>query len=144
MRHAGEVGEHRFAADVLAERQGQALAGFLERLGAEQLAQIHGLAPRIGQLDADGVAARHHRHAGGYRAHRAGDVVGEADDAGGLYAGRRLELVEGDDGTGMDVDDLAAHPEIVEHAFEGTGVLLQGLIAQIFGAAEPPRFRSAG
>ena len=60
----------------------------------------------------------HDGDAGGDRAHRAGDVVGEADDARGLDAGRRLELVERDDRAGADIDDLALHAEIVEHAFE--------------------------
>ncbi len=62
-----------------------------------QLAQIDGLARRVRQFDADGVAAGHDGDAGGDRAHRAGDVVGKADDAGRFDAGRRLQFVERDD-----------------------------------------------
>ena len=61
MRHARQVGEHRRARDVLAERERQRGVGDAERLRLEQLAQEHLLAPRVGQLDADGVAARHRR-----------------------------------------------------------------------------------
>ena len=60
----------------------------------EQLAQIDGLGLEVGQLDADDVAPGHDRDAHRDRAHRAGDVVGEADDARRLDAGRRLQLVE--------------------------------------------------
>ena len=81
----------------------------------EQLAQEHLLAPRVGQLDADGVAPgdRGGTHAGG--PHRAGEVVGEPDHARRLDAARRLELVERDDGTGVHVLDLALDAEVGEH-----------------------------
>ena len=101
----------------------------------EQLAQIDFLAGRIGQFDADGVAARHHGDARRERAHRAGDVVGEADHARRFDAGRRLEFVERDHRPGPRIDDLAAHAEIAEHAFERRGVFLQGFAAD-GGAAD--------
>ncbi len=50
--------------------------------------------------------------AGRERAHRAGDVVGQADDARRLDARRGLELVERDDRAGLGIDDLAAHAEV--------------------------------
>ena len=76
----------------------------------------------------------HHGDAGGDRAHRAGDVVGEADDARGFDAGRRLQLVERDDRAGADIDDLALDAEIVEHAFEQARVLLQRVLGDLRGA----------
>ena len=94
----------------------------------EQLAQIDRLGLAVGQLDADDVAARHHRDAHRDGAHRAGDVVGEADDARRLDAGRRLQLVERDDRAGAHLHDLAAHAEILEHGFEQPRVLLQRLL----------------
>ena len=97
----------------------------------EQFAQIDGLAARVGQFDADGVAARHHGDAGGDRRHRAGDVVGEADHPRGFDARRRLEFVERHHRAGADVDDLAAHAEIVQHAFEQAGVLLQRVLRNL-------------
>ena len=94
----------------------------------QELAQVHGLALLVRQLDADGVAARHDRDAGRDGRHRAGDVVGEADDAGRLGAGRGLELVERDDRAGPHVDDLAADAEILERRFEQRRVLLQRVL----------------
>ena len=125
MRHAGEVGDDRLAADVLAQRQRQggrdvlvvraptaARAGYtVSRLG-------------VGQLDADDVAARHGGDARRHRAHRAGDVVGQADHAARLGAGRRLQLVERHHRAGPDLHDLALDAEIVEHRLQQAGVLL--------------------
>ena len=125
MRHAGEIDDHRLAADRLAERDREAVLRLLEILAGEQLAQVDDLAALVRQLDADRVAALHDGDAGGDRRHRAGDVVGEPDDARRLDAGRGLELVERDDRAGADVDDLALDAEIVEHAFEQPGVLLE-------------------
>ncbi len=99
-----------------------------EVLARQELAQIHRLALEVRQLDADGVAALHHGDAGRHRAHRAGDVVGERDHPRGFRARRRLELVEGDDRAGADVDDLAADAEILERRFEQRRVLLERVL----------------
>ena len=105
----------------------------LEILARQQLAQVDRLAPLVGQLDADRVAALHDRDAGRDRRHRARDVVGEADHARGFDAGRRLEFVERDDRAGAHVDDLALDAEIVEHAFEQPRVLLQRVLGDFRG-----------
>ena len=97
MRHAGEIGEDRFAADVLAKRKGQVLAGFLKGFGGQHFAQVNRLALAVGQFDADGIAARHNGDAGRDGAHRAGDIIGKADHARRLDAGRRLQFVKCDD-----------------------------------------------
>ena len=82
----GRGRRYRIAADVLAQRQRQ-LGRLPRSLGRQQLAQVHGLALRVGQLDADDVAAGHDRDADGERAHRAGDVVGQADHPARLVPG---------------------------------------------------------
>ncbi len=94
----------------------------------EQLAQIDRLGLAVRQFDADHAAPRHDRDAHRDGAHRAGDVVGEPDDARGLDAGRRLQLVEGHDRTGADLHDLAAHAVILEHGFEHAGVFFERLL----------------
>ena len=137
MRHAGEIGDHRIAADVLAERQRQAEAAVLVVPGRQQLAQEHRLAPRIGQLDADDVAAGHGGDARRHRAHRAGDVVGEADDPARLGAGRRLELVERHHRARPHLHDLAFDAEIVEHGLEQARVLLERLLVDLGLGADP-------
>ena len=93
----------------------------------DHLAEIDRVAALVRQFDADRVLAGNDGDAGGDRRHRAGDIVGKADDAGRLDAGRRLQLIERDDGAGAHLDDLALDAEVLEHAFEQPGVLLQGL-----------------
>ena len=134
MRHAREIDEDRLAADILAERERELARSVSWKSGElDQLAQHHDLAPIVGQLDADGVAAGHDGDAGGDRAHRAGDVVGKPDHARGFGAARRLELVERDHGTGTDIGDLALDAEILQHAFELAGILLQHFVADAAG-----------
>ncbi len=123
--HLGEVDHHRLAADGLTERDGELGLVAIEVLAADQFAQIDGLAPLVRQFDADGVAAGNDGDAGGDRAHRTGDVVGQADDARRLDAGCRFQFVEGDDRAGADLDDLALDAEILQHAFEHAGILLE-------------------
>ena len=81
VRHAGEIGDHRLAADGLAQAEGQLVLRDLKILRGKELAQVHGLAGLVRQLDADGIAARDHRDTGGDRAHRAGDVLRQRDHA---------------------------------------------------------------
>ena len=118
MRHAGKIRDHRLAADGLAEAKGELLLGVLEILARQQFAQVDGLALVVRQLDADGVAALHDGDAGRNRAHRAGDVVGQRNDARRFGARRGLELVERDDRPRADVDDLALDAEILQRALE--------------------------
>ena len=135
MRHAREVGDDRFAADGLAEADRQ-LALHLFEVGAGQhLAQIDGFARFVGQFDADGVAAGHDGDAGGDRAHRAGDVVGQRDDAARFDAGRGLEFVERHHRAGADIDDVALDAEVLEHAFETAGHGFEALGTMLLGQA---------
>ena len=60
-----EVGDVGLAADGLAQRHGQRLARALVLGRGQQVAQVDGLARRVGQLDADGVAAGHDGDAAG-------------------------------------------------------------------------------
>ena len=112
-------------------RQSGSLATELDvLLRSQQLAQVDLLAMLVRQLDADGVAAGDDGDAGGHRAHRARDVVGQADHARRLDAGRRLELVQRDDRAGPRIGDLAAHAEILQHGLERLGILLQHVVAE--------------
>ena len=140
VRHAGEVDDHRLAADRLAERDGEPMLRFLEILAGEKLAQVDRLAALVRQFDADGVAALNHGHAGRDGRHRAGDVVGEPDHPRRLDPRRRLELVERDDRARAHVDDLALDAEIVEDALEQARVLLQRVLRN----SGPGRFLRLG
>src|SRR5262249_22734603 len=52
-------------------------------------------------------------------------VVGQVDNLADLDAGRRLELVGGDDGTGARLDDVAADAEVLELLLERLRVGLE-------------------
>jgi hypothetical protein len=129
--HAGEVGDVGLAADGLAQRHGQGLAATLVFGRGKEVTQIDGLAVLVGQLDADGVPARHHRDPAGGHAHRAGDVVGERHHAGRLHAGGGNKLIEGDHRAGADLVHLAADPELGQDALEQLGVLAQRALVEL-------------
>ena len=133
--HAGEVGDHRVAADVLAEREREVGIGFLEVGARQQLPQQHGLALAVGQLDADDAAAgdRGGTHRNG--AHGACDVVGEADHPRGPCAGLRLEFIKSDHGPRPHLGDLAEDPEIFENGDQHLRVLAQRLFAHAASGA---------
>jgi len=136
VRHAGEIGEHRLAADILAECQRQIEARLLEGFRGQHLAQVDRLALGVWQFDADGIAALHHGDAGRDGAHRAGDIVSQADDARRLDARCRFELIKCNDRTRTHLDDLALDAEIVQHPFEHAGILLQRFVREISRLAD--------
>src|SRR5580704_7629222 len=123
MRHALQIDQHRFAADRFAKTQRQPTRALGVVARGEQFAQIDPLAARVRQFDADGISARHHRDARRQRAHRAGNIVGQANDARRFYPRRGLEFVERYDRPGPRIDDFAADAEIGQHAFERDSVL---------------------
>ena len=131
MGHAGEIGEDGFAANVLAKGKGQVLAGFFKGFGGQHFAEVNRLAFAVGKLDADDVAALDNGHAGRHGAHRAGDIIGKADHARGFDPGGGLQFIQRDNRARLHVDDLAAHAEILQHAFEHAGVLLKHLVGKI-------------
>ena len=98
----------------------------LEVLGGEQFAQIDGLALVVGQLDADGVAALARRRRGprprssSGRCRRPGEIT--RDD---LMPGAGSSSYKVTTGPGLNLDDLAADAEILQHAFEQSRILLQ-------------------
>ena len=130
MRHAREIDDDRFAADGLAEAERQFRGRVDVVVAGELLAQIDLLTRRVRQLDADGIASGDHGDARRQRAHGACDVVGESDHARRLDAGCGLELVERDHRARPGIDDLAAHAEVAEHAFERGGIGLQRIVAE--------------
>ena len=107
--------------------------------GGEDFAQENLFARRVRQFDADGVAARHDGDARRHRAHRARDVVGKADHARRLDAGRGLEFVERDDRAGPRIDDFAAHAEVFQHVFERRRVGLDLLFASAWRRCDAAR-----
>ena len=118
MRHGRQIGDDRFACDILAEdhRQAALMVDECGRIG--ELFVADHLAIRIGQFDADHRLARDRRHARADRRHVARDILGQPDHAAGLDARRGFELVHGDHRPRAHRSDLALDVEIVEHVFE--------------------------
>ena len=69
MRHLGQIGHHRLAADGFAQRKRQRRTRFLVFGAGKEFAQINRFAPRIGKLDADYIAPGNNRDARSDRAH---------------------------------------------------------------------------
>ncbi len=103
---------------VLAEAERELDAAVIGVLHGQQFAQVDVFAMGVRQLDADGVATGDDGDAGGQRAHGARDIVGKADHARRLDARCGFEFVQRDDGAGIGFDDLAAHAEVLQHAFQ--------------------------
>ena len=116
----GEIGDDRLAANGLAEADIELALGLLEIGRREHFLEIDRLALLVRQFDANDVAAGHDGDAGGNGAHRAGNVVGQRNDAARFDAGGRFEFVKRDHRAGPDMDDVALDAEILEHAFELT------------------------
>ena len=83
-----------------------------EGLALDDVAQPDGFAVVIGDLDADGGFAGHALDQDGFGGHGEAEIVGEAGDAGVLDAGVGAELERGDDGAGIDLDDLSVDAEL--------------------------------
>ena len=115
---------------VLPRQSGSFATEFVAFLRDKQFAQVNFFAMRVRQFDADGVAAGHDGDARRERAHRARDVVGEADHARRLDAGRGLEFVQRHDRTGIGLDDFAADAEVAEHDFQRARIGIQLRLAE--------------
>ncbi|GJD68969.1 hypothetical protein MMMDOFMJ_1895 [Methylobacterium gnaphalii] len=136
VRHASEVGDDRLAADILAEAERQLVLRVDEILRGQQLTQVHSLAHRVRQFDADHVASGHDGDAGRDGGHRACDVVRQTDHAAGLCTGGRLEFVQGDDRTRAHREDVAAHAEILDGLLQVERVLLQFVRIDLLAVGE--------
>ena len=131
MRHLGKVRDDRVAADVLAERQRQALIAIAEIAAGEDLTQDDFFAVLVRQFDTDNTAPRHGGNPCGQGRHGARDIVGKPDHTARFQTGRGLKLVHGDDGTRTHGDDLAFDAVVIEHGFEHARIFFQRFIAEV-------------
>ena len=111
-----------------------------ESLGFEHLAQQHGSRAARSATRCRWRCGPARRRRGRSRAHRAGDVVGEPDDARRLRAACRLQLEQRHDRAGLDVLDLALDAEVGEHVLEQPRVAAQhrlGELGTLLGGRRP-------
>ncbi len=129
VRHLGQIGADRLAADILAQAHGQHRSGIGIDFGAEDFRQPHGLAARVRQfqrhivLAGDGLD-----HADRHQRQRTRQILGQTDDLAALHAGGRLDLVAGHDRAGVGGHHADFDAEILEFlldqargVFEGVG-----------------------
>ena len=132
--HGGQIGGDDAAVDVFAHGEGEAGFGFVEGFRLEHVAQVDGFALVVGDLDADGAFAGHALDEDGFGAHGEAEIVGQAGDAGVFDAGLGLELVGGDHGSGVDLDDLAADIELGAFFDQHAGLFAELVLADGLGA----------
>ncbi len=130
MRHLGKIGDDSFATDRLAECHRQLGLAAFEITRPDKFAQEHRFARAVGKLDTNGIAARNDGDARGNRAHRAGDIVRQTDNARRLDAGRRFKLIKRYDRAWTHMDDFALDAEVFQHALKPPGILLQNVRVQ--------------
>ncbi len=119
MGHLGQIGNHRLAADVVAQRQGDRRLGVIVFGGRQHLGEAHDLAVFVGDFNTDGGFARNHfDHTDTGHGERAREVLGKIGNAADLDAGGWLDLVAGDDRTGMDGVYRHLHTKFLELDFQ--------------------------
>ena len=134
MWRLGQVGDHRLAADVLAEADGQRAGHVVVRLARDDLGQLDHLPPGVGQFE------RHARLAGhGFddtdRDHgqRTRQVTRQVDDLGALDTDRRLDFVAGDHRPRHRRQDFHLDTEVGELALDQARGIFERLGADRFG-----------
>src|SRR6202034_195856 len=110
--HGGQIRDDDAAVDVFAHGQGEFALRGGEVLGFDDVAEPDGLALVVGDLNAHGAFAGHALDEDGFGFGSEAEVFGEAGDAAVLDAGVGTELEGGDDGAGVDLDDLAGDVEL--------------------------------
>ena len=121
MRHALQVGDHRCATDVLAERDGERRVDLVVGFGSDDLAEGNELPFLVRYLEThDRLAGDHLDHAHADGRERPGEVLGEAADLARLDARCRTQLKACDHGTRQHGHHLDLDAEIFELELDET------------------------
>ena len=131
MRHALQIGHHRISGNVLAEDQRKRRRLIGVDLGAQDLRQAYDLPARVRYLEPHQAFAgnrlddpdAHHRQ-------RPGKVLYEIDDLAALDAHGRLDLITGNDRSGISGYDFHLDTEIEQLLLDQPGREFQGIRAQ--------------
>ena len=115
VRHFRQIGNHRFAADVMPQGQGNRRLGIIKFGGRQHFAEAHDLAVFVRDLDTHGGFTRNdfnHPHAG-YR-QRTSKVLGQVGNATDFDACCGLNLVTGNDRARVDGVHRDLYAELLE------------------------------
>ncbi len=119
VRHAREIGHHRLAGDVLAQRERQRARRVVVRRRREDLDELHHLPPRIRQFEAHArLAGNRLDHADRHDRQRARDVLDQVDDLRALHADGGLDFVARDHRSRIGRQHLGADAEVGELALD--------------------------
>ncbi len=119
MRHLGQIGHHRRAADVLAECQGERRGVVGVDAGREHLGEAHRLPLGVGDLQTHtGLARDGLDHADAAHRQRTRQVLDQIDDLAALHASGGLDLVAGDDRTWIGGEHLHVDAELTQLVFD--------------------------
>ncbi len=115
VRHPGEIGNHRVASDVLAERERERSVQLVVGPRADDLGKPHDLAMRIGDFQAHaGLAWDSLDHADAIDRQRAREVLHQADDLAAFHAYGGLHLVARNHRPRVGGEHSDLNPEIAE------------------------------
>ena len=119
VRRLGQVGDHRQAADILAEADSERTGHVVVGLAGDDFGQLDRLPLGIGQLQRHARFSRDGLDdADGNHGQRPRQVARQIDDLRALDANRRLDLVAGNDRPRHGGQDLDLHAEIGELALD--------------------------
>ena len=135
VRHFRQVGNHRLAADVMTERQGDRRFEVVVFRGRQHFGEPYDLPVFVGNLDTHGGLARdhfHHTHAGHGQGTR--QVFGQVGNAADFYPGGRLDFVTGNHRARMDRVHRHFDAEFLELDFQQVADGRQGFggIVELF------------
>src|SRR5450830_543271 len=116
--HLGQVGYHRLAGNILAQRNRQAGHAIVVDLGAQDFRQAHDLALGVWQLQSHVILAGYSFHYA-YRRQRqgTGQVARQSHDLATLYAGRRFNFITRDHRAGVSGHYLGIHAKVRQFLF---------------------------
>ncbi len=121
--HAGQVGHHRRAGDVLAQGHGKLHLAAMELFRGEYLPEGNHFPLAVRYLDPhDSLAGDGGNDADRKRLERHGEVIGKAGDAVDLDAGAGRVFEHGDDRAGAYLHHFAIHIEIQQFFLQQPGV----------------------
>ena len=105
---------------------------------------MNGFAVMVRHLDAHRGLARNAVDQDGLGAHRQAEVIHEIGDAAVLDAGFGLELVGGDDRTGVNLRNRSGHSKLAEFHGQAGGAILQLILVDALLVRRRPQQRGAG
>ncbi|MND86709.1 hypothetical protein D3C80_786870 [compost metagenome] len=118
MRHLSQFCNDRLTTDAFTEAKWQTIVRGFERTRVDHLTEINRFAIGIRQFNTDDIATRNDGDASRQCRHRTGNIISKTNDTGRLHTRCRFKFIERNDRAGANMNDLATHAKIFQHAFK--------------------------